>query len=102
LDAIQPIDSDLVQSRDVDALIFYDVRAISSAAVDGTVTVVTVPVVTVNGALNPRPGMVTVPVVLVFPVMKRLSSGRPKFPGNVSQNSTPWLSLAAAATWAAC
>jgi hypothetical protein len=35
----------------------------------GSVTVVTLPGVTVNGDVNARPGIVTVPVVAVSPAM---------------------------------
>ena len=65
------------------------------SAFPGRGTVVTVPGVTENGAVNPSPGIATVPVVATRPVMKSDCAAVPQHSalvGNPIQNSSPKLS----------
>ncbi len=73
--------------------------ALSSSLSAGRSTEVTVPGVTLKGDENPSPGMSTVPLVAVRPVMNSVFWAPPlKLPVNASQKSLPSLSGAA---WAA-
>jgi hypothetical protein len=61
------------------------------STVVGRFTVVIAPPVTLNGRLFPKKEIL--PVVFSSPVIKSVTVGVPRFPGNVSQKSVPLLSF---------